>query len=38
MYTLISTSKNEPAKDSADPHCPAPVSVVIRLIPSLALK
>ena len=37
MYTITSMSKKVPAKASADPHCPAPVSVVSRLIPSSAL-
>ena len=37
MYTMHSRSKRAEAKLRALPHCPAPVSVVSRLIPSALL-
>jgi hypothetical protein len=37
MNTRQSSSKNLAAMDSADPHWPAPVSVVIRFVPSALL-
>src|ERR1700730_10620836 len=37
MYTVTSRPKRAPANASAEPHCPAPVSVVSRLTPSLEL-
>ena len=37
MYTLISMPNTAPANASAEPHCPAPVSVVIFLIPASLL-
>ena len=37
MYTLQSMSYCEQAKASAVPHCPAPVSVVSRPMPSALL-
>jgi len=37
MYTVTSRPKKAPASASAEPHWPAPVSVVSRLTPSSAL-
>jgi hypothetical protein len=37
MNTSTSMPKSAPAKASADPHCPAPVSVAIFLIPASLL-
>jgi len=37
MYTVTSRSKKVPAKARAEPHWPAPVSVVSRFTPSWAL-
>jgi hypothetical protein len=37
MYTLISMPNSAPAKASDEPHCPAPVSVVIFFTPACLL-
>jgi hypothetical protein len=37
MYTSTSSPKTAPANASAEPHCPAPVSVVSRVTPSALL-
>ena len=37
MKTVTSSPNRAPAKASAEPHWPAPVSVVSRFTPSLAL-
>gem|GEM_PF-4311433 len=36
MNTWALTLKRAAARDTADPHCPAPVSVVTNLAPSLS--
>ena len=37
MKTCTSMPNSAPAKASAEPHCPAPVSVVSRLTPASLL-